>query len=82
MIEKKELLSENLKDFMDYAMDLLKSMDGTPEHTPAQQELVNAKIQNLKIYLEHLETSYNENTPQGSISGENHDTPAIPDIVL
>lgn len=82
MIEKKELLSENLKDFMDYAMDVLKSMDGAPEHTPAQQELVNAKIQNLKIYLEHLETSYNENTPQGSISDENHDTPAISDIVL
>ena len=82
MIEKKELLSENLKDFMDYSMDVLKSMDGTPEHTPAQQKLVNEKIQNLKIYLGHLETSYNENTPQGNIGDTTGEVPVISDIVL
>ncbi|MFW0717108.1 hypothetical protein [Pedobacter sp. N23S346] len=82
MIEKKELLSENLKDFMDYSIEVLKSMDGTPEHTPEEQELVNAKIQNLKIYLKLLEVSYNENTPQGSIGKAPAETPAIPDIVI
>lgn len=82
MIEKKELLSENLKDFMDYSVDVLNAMDGAPEHTAEKQEVVRGKIQNLKIYLNHLEASYNENTPQintGSATGE---TPAIPDIVI
>jgi hypothetical protein len=82
MIEKKELLSENLKDFMDYSMDLLNAMDGTPEHSPEQQEWVNEKIQNLKIYLGHLETSYNENTPQGNIGDVTGKAPVISDIVL
>lgn len=82
MIEKKELLSENLKDFMDYSVDVLNAMDGAPEHSAAQQEVVREKIQNLKVYLSHLETSYNENTPQintGSVAG---DTPAISDIII
>ncbi|NTE04830.1 hypothetical protein G6M26_10450 [Agrobacterium tumefaciens] len=82
MIEKKELLSENLKDFMDYSVDVLNAMDGAPEHSAVQQEVVREKIQNLKIYLDHVETSYNENTPQGNTGPVTGDTPAIPDIVI
>lgn len=79
MIEKKELLSENLKDFMDYSVDVLNAMDGAPEHSVEQQDAVNVKIQNLKIYLNHLEASYNENTPRGNAGAS---AAEIADIVL
>ena len=82
MIVKKELLSENLKDFMDYSVDVLNAMDGAPEHSVAQQAEVNAKIQNLKMYLDNLESSYNENTPLGNTGLATDTPPAIPDIVI
>lgn len=82
MIEKKELLSENLKDFMDYSVDVLNAMDGAPEHSVEQQEVVNLKIQNLKIYLNNLEESYRENTPPGNAGASAAETPSIPDIVI
>lgn len=53
---------------MDYAVDTLNAMDGTPEHTPAQKEEVIKKIGILKSYLDELEISYLENTPNDGIS--------------
>ncbi|MGM9476183.1 hypothetical protein ACS5PU_07125 [Pedobacter sp. GSP4] len=61
-------LSENAKRFMDYAVDTLNAMDGAPEHTPAQKEEVIKKIGILKSYLDELEISYLENTPNDGIS--------------
>lgn len=69
MIVKKPLLSENIKDFMDYSLDTIKAMDGAPEHTATEQENVNAKIAELGQYLENVKSSYNENIPQtGSLT--------------
>ena len=64
MISLKPLLSENVKDFMDYALDVIKSMDGAPDHNAEDKALVNQKIALLKEYLENVSLSYNENTPQ------------------
>ncbi|RYD79263.1 MAG: hypothetical protein EOP55_05175 [Sphingobacteriales bacterium] len=64
MITPKPLLSENAKDFIDYALDVIKTMDGAPEHNPEQQALVNEKLTKLKEYLEVISVSYNETVPQ------------------
>ncbi|GGI28193.1 hypothetical protein [Pedobacter mendelii] len=82
MITAKPLLSENVKDFMDFALDAIKSMDGAPEHNTAEQAVVNAKIVKLKEYLEVVSVSYNETTPKiienpsgqstGNFSGTGH----------
>ncbi|MFC4211905.1 hypothetical protein ACFOWA_11970 [Pedobacter lithocola] len=63
MISAKPLLSENVKDFMDYALDVIKSMDGAPEHNSEEKQLVNQKLDKLKEYLEIVSVSYNETTP-------------------
>ncbi|MGN7990403.1 hypothetical protein ACTJKC_23900 [Pedobacter sp. 22226] len=60
---KKELLSENVKIFMDYAIDTVKAMDGAPEHTAEEKAGVIARITQLKAYLNDVEQSYLENTP-------------------
>jgi|GEM_PF-2771217 len=78
MIEKKELLSENLKDFMDYSLEVMKSMDGAADHNPNEIEMVNDKIDNLKEYLDNLKASYNEHTQYGNGSAQAE----ISDIVL
>ncbi|RYD78450.1 MAG: hypothetical protein EOP53_11200 [Sphingobacteriales bacterium] len=64
MITAKPLLSENAKDFIDYALDVIKTMDGAPEHTAEEQALVNEKLTKLKKYLEGITVSYNETTPK------------------
>lgn len=64
MITAKPLLSENVKDFMDYALETIKSMDGAPEHSLEERELVHKKIANLRTYLAIVETSYNETIPK------------------
>ncbi|MCX2472719.1 hypothetical protein OQZ33_00095 [Pedobacter sp. MC2016-05] len=63
MITPKPLLSENVKDFMDYALEVIKSMDGAPEHTAADRLVVNENIAKLKEYLESVSISYNETIP-------------------
>jgi len=63
MITAKPLLSENAKDFIDYALDVIKTMDGAPEHTAAEQALVNEKLAKLKEYIEVVSISYNETVP-------------------
>lgn len=80
MISIKPLLSENVKDFMDYALDVIKTMDGAPEHSLEEKAQVNEKLATLKVYLDHVATSYNETTPdniqpqqdQESFSGTGH----------
>lgn len=82
MITPNPLLSENVKDFMDYALEVIKSMDGAPEHTAADRLVVNENIAKLKEYLEAVSTSYNETIPnnvnsptgdiQGNFSGTGH----------
>lgn len=63
MITPKPLLSENVKDFMDYALEVIKSMDGAPEHSPEDRLLVNENLAKLKEYLDAVSISYNETTP-------------------
>lgn len=82
MITAKPLLSENVKDFMDYALDVIKSMDGAPEHNNDEKALVNEKLAKLKAYLEIVSISYNDTTPKvsenpagqsaGNFSGTGH----------
>lgn len=79
MIEKKELLSENLTAYMDYSMDVMNSLDGAPTHSEEDCLKVNEKIENLKIYLSNLQSSYNETVPKGNSLNSNG---SIPDIVL
>lgn len=61
-------LSENAKGFMDYAIDTINAMDGAPEHSSAQKDVVIAKISKLKTLLGELEQSYLDNTPQDMTS--------------
>jgi len=79
MIVKKELLSENLKAYMDHSMEVMNSLDGAPDHSTSQVKSVNDQIDDLKIYLEHLKASYNETASNGNTS--NRDA-GISDIVL
>lgn len=60
---EKLLLSENVKKFMDYAIDTLKSLDGAPEHTENEKTDVLDRISVLKDYLKDVEQSYIENSP-------------------
>ncbi|UKT63605.1 hypothetical protein [Pedobacter mucosus] len=64
MITVKPLLSENVKDFMDYALDVIKSMDGAPEHNLEEQTLVNKRIVVLKEYLDAVAASYQATIPK------------------
>lgn len=64
MITPKPLLSENVKDFMDYALEVIKSMDGAPEHTAEDRNLVNENISKLKAHLDAVALSYNETIPE------------------
>jgi len=66
MIIPKPLLSENVKDFMDYALDVIKAMDGAPEHSVEDRILVNEKLAQLKLYLDAVYTSYNETIPSSA----------------
>ena len=66
MITAKPLLSENAKDFIDYALDVIKTMDGAPEHTTEEQALVNEKLNKLEEYLKVITVSYNETAPKTS----------------
>ncbi|MFC3560162.1 hypothetical protein [Pedobacter jamesrossensis] len=79
MIIKKELLSENLKDYMDYSMEMMKSLDGAPEHTQEETASVNEQFTNLQQYLENLRTSYNETAPAGNSAT---DQGKLTDIIL
>jgi len=63
MTSPKPLLSENVKDFMDYALEVIQSMDGAPEHNAADQALVNEKLEKLKAYLAAVSLSYNQTVP-------------------
>jgi len=56
-------LSENAKQFMDYAIDTINAMDGAPEHSSAQKNAVITRISRLKTLLGELEKSYLDNTP-------------------
>lgn len=69
MIEKKELLSDNLKAYVDYSMEVMNALDGAPHHDPEETKLVNDKIENLKAYLQNLQLSYNETSPFGNSLG-------------
>ena len=60
---EKLLLSENVKRFMDYAVDTLKSMDGAPSHDEQEKAEVLNRISILKDYLNDVEQSYIENSP-------------------
>lgn len=64
MITPKPLLSENVKDFMDYAIEVIKSMDGAPEHSIDERNLVNENINKLKSHLDAIALSYNETIPK------------------
>ncbi len=64
MITVKPLLSENAINFMDYALEVIKSMDGAPDHSPEAQVLVNEKLTKLRAYLEVVSQSYHETVPQ------------------
>lgn len=66
MISPKPLLSENAKDFIDYALDVIKTMDGAPEHNLEAQEVVNQKLAKLKDYIDVLAASYHETVPKVS----------------
>ncbi|KQR72169.1 hypothetical protein [Pedobacter sp. Leaf176] len=78
MIEKKELLSENLKDYLDYSMEVMNALDGAPHHNQEETKNVNDKIATLKEYLKNLELSYNETSPFGnSLSNE-----GLSDVIL
>lgn len=79
MIIKKELLSQNLKDYMDYSMEMMKSLDGAPEHTPEETASVNDQFTKLQQYLENLRISYNETVPAGNPPTEQT---KITDIIL
>ncbi|TCD12961.1 hypothetical protein EZ449_02635 [Pedobacter frigidisoli] len=70
MITPKPLLSENVKDFMDYALDVIKSMDGAPEHSIEDQSIVNEKLAKLKEYLELVSISYHETVPKINAANE------------
>ncbi|MDQ1140708.1 hypothetical protein [Pedobacter agri] len=63
MITPKPLLSENVKDFMDYALEVIKSMDGAPEHNETKRLQVNENIAKLRSYLDAVELSYQETIP-------------------
>jgi len=39
MIEKKELLSENLKDYLDYSMEVMNALDGAPHHNEEETKV-------------------------------------------
>jgi hypothetical protein len=60
---EKLLLSENVKRFMDYAVDTLNSMDGAPNHDEQEKAEVLNRISILKDYLNDVEQSYLENAP-------------------
>jgi len=75
MITAKPLLSENVKDFMDYALETIQSMDGAPEHTAEETSLVHEKIGKLREYLAVVEASYNETTPTLSNTPTENTTP-------
>lgn len=79
MIIKKEHLSENLKDYMDYSMEMMKSLDGAPEHTLEETTSVNDRFTKLQQHLENLKISYNETVPGGNSSA---DQTKITDIIL
>jgi hypothetical protein len=72
---KKELLSENVKIFMDYAIDTIKAMDGAPEHSEQEKADMIARIAQLKEYLNDMEQSYLENTPA------DHSSPVDPEYI-
>jgi len=78
MIEKKELLSENLKDYLDYSVEVMNALDGAPHHNEEETKIVNDKIADLKEYLKNLELSYNETSPFGN----SFDREGLTDIVL
>ncbi|MCX2574098.1 hypothetical protein [Pedobacter sandarakinus] len=61
---KRELLSENIKDFMDYAIDTIKLMDGAPEHSEDQQQNIETRLSHLSDYLNNVKVSYLENVPK------------------
>ncbi|WP_316828561.1 hypothetical protein [Pedobacter miscanthi] len=65
---KKELLSENVKIFMDYAIDTVKAMDGAPEHNEEEKAGIITRITQLKAYLNDVEQSYLENAPADNSS--------------
>ncbi|WP_316844007.1 hypothetical protein [Pedobacter psychrodurus] len=44
-------LSENVKRFMDYAIDTVKAMDGAPEHSEEEKSGVLGKLSKLNGYL-------------------------------
>ncbi|RZL60438.1 MAG: hypothetical protein EOO93_13875 [Pedobacter sp.] len=64
MISPKPLLSENVKDFMDYALEVIKSMDGAPEHSAEDRIRVNENMAKLKEYLEAVSVSYHDTIPK------------------
>lgn len=64
MITPKPLLSENVKDFMDYALEVIKSMDGAPEHTEGDQLRVQENLAKLKEYLDAVTLSYEQTIPK------------------
>lgn len=74
MITPKPLLSENVKDFMDYALDVIQSMNGAPEHTAKDKALVDEKLSKLSVYLDNVASSYHETVPQVS---ENSDSESL-----
>ncbi|WP_316847292.1 hypothetical protein [Pedobacter psychrodurus] len=63
---EKLLLSENVKRFIDYAIDTVKAMDGAPEHSEQQKAVVTDRISKLKLYLNEVEVAYLENAPERS----------------
>ncbi|WP_316809661.1 hypothetical protein [Pedobacter agri] len=71
MITPKPLLSENVKDFMDYALEVIQSMDGAPEHSEADRLRVGENIAKLRSYLDAVELSYQETIPVISASQVN-----------
>jgi len=78
MVEKKELLSENLKDYLDYSMEVMNALDGAPHHNQEETKAVNDKIARLKEYLKNLELSYNQTSPFGNSFGKD----GLSDIIL
>ncbi len=60
---EKLLLSEQVKKFMDYAVNTLKAMDGAPDHNEQEKAEVLNRISILKEYLKDVERSYLENSP-------------------
>lgn len=60
---EKLLLSEQVKKFMDYAVDTIKEMNGAPDHSEQEKAAVLNRISTLKEYLDDVERSYLDHSP-------------------